>query len=70
MHLKYNTKVEFKREYDITGKGLIKGVSSESVMGTVYIIEVIDSNINIPNKFYPYTHIMMCEKFFTKIEEN
>ena len=62
---------KFDSEVDInlpalSGRGKIKGISAEMpIGGCIYIVEVTESNSKIPNKTYPYTHIVAPEIYLT-----
>ena len=64
---------EFNHEVNInlsslSGRGKIKGVSGEKpIAGCIYIVEVTESNSEIPNETYPYTHIVVPEIYLTSV---
>lgn len=59
-----NDVVEFDNGY-AKGHGVIKGAATigAPIIGKTYIIDVIESNLSLPNDEYPYTTISMFEIF-------
>lgn len=47
----------------IRGHGVVLGVATteHAVIGSIYIVEVFESNVELPNETYPYTVIPMTE---------
>lgn len=64
MKFKQDDKVAFDSG-SISGIGFIKGKASseQPVIGSSWIIQVLSSDLKIPNNTYPFDHIVLPEIF-------
>ena len=53
------TIVRFDVDGTIKGKGMIRGISTNElpVIGSSWIVEVVESDPVLPNESYPYSHM-------------
>ena len=54
----------------LTGIGKIRGMSSIGIpgIGEVWILEIVSSNIEVPNDIYPFSCISMSEIHLRSIQ--
>lgn len=69
--LNANTIVRFKMGDDIEGLGVIKGIATNGspVIGKSYIVEILCSK-GIDKKLYPYSSMIVFEKFIEVVQCN